>query len=371
MPAQQAFRVELMNALRRCAALIAIALIPACVSAPKAPPPKRPSVFIPAPKPKPKPVVEAPRPSTPSSALFPALRAIAASFDGKLGIAVTRIDGDWTFSSQGEAYFPQQSVSKLWVALTVFDAVDAGRLTLDQKVRITRSDLTLFHQPIAQLVGAEGYETNVSELLLRAMTQSDNTANDSLLRTVGGPGAVRAMLERKGLSGIRFGNGERLMQSATAGMTWQQSYSVGRAFYTARAKVPESVRREALERYLTTLPDGAQPTAIVSALARLKRGSLLSPNSTRVLLSLMNEARTGRQRLTGGVPEGWRFGHKTGTGQDFAGTSTGYNDVGIMTAPDGTSYAVAVMIASTRQPVPVRQQMMQSVSSAIGVHHQK
>jgi beta-lactamase class A len=356
-----------MIALRRCAALILIFLIPACVSAPKVPPPSRPPVFIPAPRPKP--VVQAPRNTAPAPTLFASLRGIAASFDGKLGIAVTRIDGDWTFSSQGEAYFPQQSVSKLWVALTVFDAVDSGRLTLDQKVKITRNDLTLFHQPIAQLVGDEGYETNVSELLLRAMTQSDNTANDSLLRTVGGPGAVRAMLERKGLGGIRFGNGERAMQSATAGMTWQQSYSVGRAFYAARAKVPESVRREALDRYLTTLPDGAQPSAIVSALAKLKRGTLLSANSTRVLLSLMNEAQTGRQRLAGGIPDGWRFGHKTGTGQDFAGTSTGYNDVGIMTAPDGTNYAVAVMIANTRQPVPVRQQMMQSVSATIAAQH--
>ena len=209
-----------MNALRRCAPLIAMFLVPACVSAPKAPP-KRPPVFIPAPKPKP--VVEAPRLSPPAPSLFPALRAIAASFDGRLGISVTRIDSDWTFSSQGEAYFPQQSVSKLWVALTVFDAVDSGRLTLTQKVVITRGDLTLFHQPIAQLVGAEGYETNVSELLLRAMTQSDNTANDSLLRTVGGPSAVRNMLERKGLSGIRFAGGERALQSATAGLTWQQS----------------------------------------------------------------------------------------------------------------------------------------------------
>lgn len=358
-----------MFAVRDCASLILMILLAACVSAPKAPQQQRAPVFIPAPRPKP--VTEVPRPAAPPPGLFASLRAIAASFDGRLGIAVTRINSDWTFSSQGDAYFPQQSVSKLWVALTVFDAVDSGRLTLDQKVTIKRSDLTLFHQPIAQLVDDDGYETNVSELLLRAMTQSDNTANDSLLRTVGGPAAVRAMLERKGLGGIRFGNGERAMQSATAGLTWQQSYSVGRTFYAVRAKVPDAVRREALDRYLTTLPDGAQPQAIVSALSRLKRGTLLSANSTRVLLSLMNDARTGRQRLAGGVPEGWRFGHKTGTGQDLAGTSTGYNDVGIMTAPDGTSYAIAVMIASTRQPVPARQQMMQSVSATIAAQHRK
>lgn len=355
-----------MTTLNRCcAALICFAMISACASSPKAPPPA--PVFIPAARPKPVPVT--PRSTTPAPTLFPALRAIVAGFDGTVGVAVTRIGSDWAFSSQGEMYFPQQSVSKLWVALAVFDAVDSGRMTLDQKVKVTRADLTVFHQPIAQLVDDDGYETNVSELLLRAMTQSDNTANDSLLRTVGGPAAVRNMLERKGLGGIRFAGGERALQSATAGLSWQQRYSVGRTFYAERAKLPDAVRREALDRYLATLPDGAQPLAIVSAIAKLKRGLLLSTNSTRVLLSLMSESQTGKQRLAGGVPDGWRFGHKTGTGQEFDGTSTGYNDVGFMTAPDGTSYAIAVMIAKTRQPIPVRQQLMQGISATIAAQH--
>lgn len=350
------------------ASFILTVVLTGCVSAPK-PAASPPPIFVPAPRPQPpEPVKAKPQPHP---QLFPALRALAQSFDGKVGIAVSRTDADWTFSAPGDAFFPQQSVSKLWVALAIFDAVDAGRLTLDQSVLITRDDLTLFHQPIAQLVGPAGYRTNISELLLRSMTQSDNTANDSLLRTVGGPAAVRATLERKRLSGIRFANGERAMQSEAAGLVWQQRYSIGRAFYAARAQLPESVRREALDRYLATLPDGAQPAAIVTALARLKRGELLSQSSTRILLSLMTESQTGRQRLAGGVPSGWRFGHKTGTGQEFAGTSTGYNDVGIMTAPDGTSYAIAVMIAATRQPIPVRQQLMQGVSATIAAYHKK
>lgn len=347
---------------------VTLTLLAGCVSAPK-PVAEQPPQVIPAPRPKP---VETVRPRTQANPqLFAALRSLAQSFDGRIGIAVSRVDGDWMFSSQADAYFPQQSVSKLWVALAIFDAVDSGRLRLDQTVTITRDDLTLFHQPIAQLVGAQGYQTNVSELLLRSMTQSDNTANDSLLRTVGGPAAVRATLERRQLGGIRFGNGERTLQSETAGLVWQQRYSIGRNFYAERAKLPESVRREALDRYLSTLPDGAQPQAIVNALSRLKRGELLSPSSTRIMLSLMNESQTGRQRLAGGVPFDWRFGHKTGTGQEFAGTSTGYNDVGIMTAPDGTSYSVAVMIASTKQAIPVRQQLMQGVAATIAAFHKK
>ena len=40
----------------------------------------------------------------------------------------------------------------MWVAITALDAVDKGRVRLDERVTLTRSDLTLFHQPIAQKI---------------------------------------------------------------------------------------------------------------------------------------------------------------------------------------------------------------------------
>ena len=201
------------------------------------------------------------------------------------------------------------------------------------------------------------------------MTKSDNTANDRLLSLVGGPDKVRAMLVAKGLSGIRFGSGERAMQSKVAGLTWDQSYSKGFAFQAARAKLTPEARLKALETYLETLPDGATPQGIVSALAKLKRGELLSGRSTQLMLSMMDEAITGKQRIKGGVPYDWKYGHKTGTGQSLSGRDTGYNDVGIMTAPDGTNYVVAVMIAQTRVGVPTRQAMMQAVAAVIAANH--
>ena len=108
---------------------------------------------------------------------------------------------------------------------------------------------------------------------------------------------------------------------------------------------------------------------MVSALAMLARGELLSAASTRQLLGMMERTTSGPNRLKAGVPDYWKFGHKTGTGQAFAGISTGYNDVGIMTAPDGTRYAVAVMIADTTATVPARMQMMQSISREVARLH--
>lgn len=294
------------------------------------------------------------------------------AFPGKTGIAVQRIDGEWTLAQRGDDLFPQQSVSKFWVALTVLDAIDQGRLSFDQKVRIGPEDLTLFHQPLAARVRAEGSVTmNVRDLIETAITHSDNTANDSLLRTVGGPDAVRRFISKKDLGAVRFGPGERLLQSGTAGLPWNQSYSVGRAFQAARAAVPDSVRKAAMDKYLADPVDGASPAAIASALTRLARGSLLSPESTQYLLGVMGRTRSGPQRLKAGLPADWTFLHKTGTGQDYKGMTAGYNDIGIATAPDGTRYAIVVMLGDTTASVSSRMAMMQSVSRAVADFHRR
>jgi len=314
--------------------------------------------------------------AAPAPALAPArqildarIRQLARAFEGDVGIAVREVETGWTTSWNGERHFPQQSVSKFWVALTAFQAVDAGQLDLGEQVTVRREDLTLFHQPIANQVGANGYRTTLGDLLFRALTQSDNTANDVVLRRAGGPEAVRATIARFGLDGVRFGPGERLMQSQIAGLQWRPSYSVGRAFYQARAGVPSERRREAFQSYVADPIDGATPEALVEGLARLQRGELLSPRSTERMLAIMAQTRTGRQRLTGGLAPGWRIAHKTGTGQVLGSTQAGYNDIGILSSPDGRHYAVAVMIGRTSQPIPARMELMQNVTRAVIAYH--
>lgn len=297
-----------------------------------------------------------------------AIRALGASFPGQVGIAVRDVHDGWVAEHNARRPYPQQSVSKLWVAITMLDAVDRGAASLDQPVTIRQSDLTLFNQPIARLVGANGHRTTVRALLEAAMTQSDNTANDSLLRTAGGPAAVRSKLARHAVD-LKFGPGERLLQAQTAGLTWRQSMSQGRAFQTARAMLPLSARESALNRYLADPIDGASPVGMVDALAKLHRRELLSPAMTDYLIATMRRSRTGPQRLKGGLASGWQLAHKTGTGQELGSRSTGYNDVGLITAPDGRTYAVAVMIGQTTRPIPERMRLMQAVTRAVIANH--
>lgn len=317
------------------------------------------------------------RDSAPEAATAPAppelaarIRALGEGFNGDVGIAIRDIPTGWTVDYQGDKAFPQQSVAKLWVALTVLDAVDRGDVRLNDVALVRPEDLSVFHQPIRRLVGRNGYLTNLDDLLRRALTQSDNAANQMLVTRLGGPDAVQAFIDRHQLGPIRFGPGERALQSGIAGLAWRPEFSHGWEFQKARETLPAEWRRERLEAYLADPMDGAAPLAIVRALARLERGELLSARSTRHLLSVMADSRTGPKRLRQGLGEGWRIFHKTGTGQDLGAVSTGYNDVALIVAPDGHAYAVAVMIGRTTAGIPARQALMAEVSRAVVAHHE-
>ena len=295
---------------------------------------------------------------------------LSRSFDGKAGVAIVSLNDGWEIDYNAGSLFPQQSCSKLWVAITALDAVDRGRLSLNDKVTLGREDLTLFHQPLAAKIMGGAHTTTLGSLMFIAITESDNTANDKLMRSIGGPDAVRAVIAAKGLGAIRFFNGERSLQSKIAGLTWSQSYSIGDAFYKARSALPMAIRRASFQRYLDDPYDGAAPHAVATALARLKRGELLSPASTARLLSTMGQTQTGKARVRAALAPGWHWNHKTGTGQVLNGRIGGINDIGLLTAPDGTVYAMALMSIPNKSGGQA-QGMMQAVTKAVIAAHQQ
>nr|WP_294850330.1 serine hydrolase [uncultured Sphingomonas sp.] len=302
------------------------------------------------------------------AALTAQINQIGRAFNGKAGIAVVALNGGWEAGYGASTLFPQQSCSKLWVAITAMDAVDQGKISLDDKVTLGRSDMTLFHQPLARKIMGGEHTTTLGALLFTAITDSDNMANDKLMRSVGGPDAVRAMIAQKRLGSIRFYDGERALQSRIAGLIWSQSYSIGDAFYKARAALPQSVRKAAFDRYVADPYDGAAPQAVARSLARLKRGELLSADSTSRLLSIMSSTKTGKLRVRAALAPGWSWSHKTGTGQNLGGRVGGINDIGLLTAPDGSVYALAIMTVPNKTD-GASQDMMQAVAKAVIAQH--
>lgn len=317
-------------------------------------------------------------PPKPAPAAFQAeIERLVRPFAGDVGIAVKDLRDGWAATWQGDKFFPQQSTMKIWLAVAVLDAVDRGELRLDETVVVTPTDLSVFNSPMVRpMVMKTGrLETTIDQLLLWALSKSDNAATDILMRRVGGGAQVQTVLERKGLRGVRVGVEQRLLQPRISGLEWRPDFIDGDLFNRARDQVPDAERDAALDRYLRLPPDGATPVGTVNALQALAEGQLLSPASTQRLLTIMFESRAGASRLKAGLPVApedgapfWRLSHKTGTGPDWRKVTAGYNDVGVMVAPDGRAYAVAVYIGRTERPTRERQAMIASIARAVVAH---
>lgn len=291
-------------------------------------------------------------------------------FPGRAGIAIYTPFSDDIIGRRHTERFPQQSVSKMWVALTILEQEAAGKLSLDKKIRVSRDDIVVFSQPIKQyLSNQDSFEMPVRELLAHAVNASDNLANSVLIRVAGGPQAINQMLDRRKVQSIRFGPGEVLLQSAIAGLNWQPEYRKGNAFKEQRSRIPMEKRRAALDKYLASPLDGAAPGTIALVLKRFGERAPNDPGAK--LLKLMAGTYTGRSRLRSGLAPGWSLAHKTGTGQVLGSISTAINDVGVMKAPDGCRYQVAVMIAETRAGREVTNGLMQNVARAVVRHHRQ
>ena len=315
---------------------------------------------------------KAPAPSSPvvNSALEQRIDTLVHGFDGKVGVAVEDVRTGAVVAYDGRTLYPQQSVSKLWVALAVLDRVDQETLSLGEPMLVGPGDMSVFNQPIQKMLGEGGYATTLGDLLGWAISKSDNAADDILMRRVGGQPAVAEAIRRHDLSGVLASPEEHILESRIAGLAWRPEYSFGQAFWDARGKLDPALRRRLLGAYVAHPEDGATPKGIVRALGRLQRGELLSATSTQRLMGLLAASTTGPQRLKAGLSPGWTIAHKTGTGQDLDDLSTGYNDVGLITAPNGDVYAIAVMIAATRRPIPERQTLMAAVARAVVEAHE-
>jgi beta-lactamase class A len=240
------------------------------------------------------------------------------------------------------------SVFKLPLAVAALADVDAGKLRLDQRVRIAASELRE-RGPIVD-AWKQGERQPSVELLLKSMLEeSDDTAGDKLVTLLGGGAKITARLREIGLEGITIRGPEIAHDAALAcvgepvpdgGWTLEE---IAACSTPAPAALAAAVRSE-----VEAPSDNATTDAIVDLLARLNDASILTGDSRTWLLATLARARTGPARLRGRLPPDARVAHKTGTGATVQGVTIAMGDVGIVTAPGGDAFAIAVLIAGSR-----------------------
>lgn len=302
-----------------------------------------------------------------NAALQAELTRLTDGLDGRVGVCA--LDASGPVCAGGGQHFSMQSVMKLIVGMAVMDAVDHGQLRLQDAIVVRREDLSLLVQPIAVLVGQQGYRTTMGDLVRRAIVDSDSAAADILIAKLGGPRQVEAFLTRKGIYEVRVDRDERHLQTEILGLTWKPEYVDPAVFEEAVDVVPVRQRNIAYRRYRSDPRDTATPEGMATLLQQLATGKLLSASSTHFLLGVMTQTATFPDRLKAGVPKGWTLAHKTGTSGSWRGVTAATNDVGILRAPDDGLISLVVFIGDSRAPEPARAALMAQIAAAVTAHY--
>jgi len=281
---------------------------------------------------------------------FPALAARARPGFFNLGVLEARGEQLWCWNDQ--ARMPMQSVFKAPLAAAALAEADAGRLKLDERIRITAMDLSPPHSPIDEAwpTPPEGHVMDLPaiDLIALAVQQSDNTAADVIMARIGGPGAVTAWLRSKQIMDMSVDRYERELQQEAAGMEpFRPAWKNLGAWLAARETVPAAAREAAMAAYLADPRDTTTIPAALNFLYKLSLGELISPASTRLLLRLMTDTTTGAARLRAGLPPGASLAHKTGSAGTDLGLTAATNDIGLVGLPDGRRFAIAGFLAAS------------------------
>ena len=254
----------------------------------------------------------------------------------KATVAVSVLGIDFPFqynNNNAEKKLPMQSVFKYHIALAVLDLVDQGKLSLDQKVFIKKSELLPnTWSPIREKNPEGNFEMSISELIEYTVAMSDNVGCDVLLRLIGGPKVVHDFLISKGAKDTQIVYNEELMQSA-----WKNQY----------------------ENY----------TTMKSATKLLKdfyKGKILSEKSTEFLLAVMYRTSTGLNKIVEQLPKFAKVAHKTGSsGKNDAGLTGAENDIAIITLPNGKTYAIAIFVSDSMETWELNCKMISDISKVV------
>jgi len=248
----------------------------------------------------------------------------------------------------------------------VLNRIDKGELKLDTMVTV---DPAVWVQSagITEQMKHPGVALSVHNLLELMLTRSDNTATDVMVAQAGGPAAVTAWLNKVGVTkGQRVdANTARLIYRAlniTPGPgTFREN--IDRAFAADPGKRDMDQKRLPNTPFNNDPRDASTPEAMVQLLAIIQSGKALSASSTKVLIEIMERCITGEKRLKGLLPQGTVVAHKTGTLMSIA------NDVGIVTLPDGSKFAIAVFVKSDTKGVDTQERVIAEIARTAYDHY--
>jgi len=284
---------------------------------------------------------------------------LATLVDGTVGVSAWRLDGrGLQVHLNPDDAFPMASTFKVAVAAAVLARIDAGELQLSTMVPVPMA-MQVDSEVIADRFIHEGLSLSVHNLLEVMLTQSDNTATDVLVEQAGGPAAVTAWLRAQGIEGQRLDRNTRDLLIEFYGVTDAGPLTKARAAELARDPVFVARRGTPNTAFDADPRDTSTPRAMSTLLTRLFSGDALSADRTTTLIQIMERCRTCSDRLRGRMPPGTVVADKSGT---LGGT---VNDVGVVTLPDGSRFAISVFVKASTAPRSERERVIAEIARTV------
>jgi beta-lactamase class A len=241
--------------------------------------------------------------STPGSANDFVNRILPVEQRTRARIGVAALDtgsGEHLDYRSGER-FPMCSTFKFLAAAAVLKRVDDGKEKLDRFISYGAKDI-LEYAPVTKAHLKDGGMT-LGALCAAAIEQSDNTAGNLLLDTIGGPVGLTNFMRTIGDEVTRLDRKEPELNSA----------------------LPDDER------------DTTTPAAMCANMQRLLLGNVLSESSRHQLEDWLRHNETGALMIRAGVPKTWTAGDKTGRCANGA-----TNDVAIIRPPGRAPILIAI-----------------------------
>ena len=244
---------------------------------------------------------------------------------GRLGVQVLGVNGTPLFGQRTTERFPLCSTFKVLAAAAVLKKAGEDLAGLQQRLRFDKSDLVDYSPVTSEHTGGDGM--TMAEFCEAAITRSDNTAGNMLLKNIGGPEGLTAFARSLGDEVTRLDRIETELNEAKAG----------------------DVR------------DTTSPNAMAANLRKLVLGDALLPAARDQLIAWMVANKTGDARLRAGLPRGWRVGDKTGSGRH--GTA---NDVAVVWPSDRPPLIVTTYLTGSNLEMGGQNEIIARIGGAIG-----
>lgn len=260
------------------------------------------------------PAPRADRPSAgppPGPRPIPGMDGVEREFARRIGVhAVDTATGAVADHRDGERFLMCSTVKALMAALVLHrSTADPG--LLGRRVRYGRADL-LEYAPVCARNVATGM--TVAELCDAAVTVSDNTAHNLLLRELGGPAELTEYLRGIGDDVTRADRIEPALNEAAFPGDEQ---------------------------------DTSTPAAFTASLRATAVDPALPPAQRDRLAGWLRANTTGAGQIRAGVPSGWAVGDKTGSGSNGE-----KNDAGVLYPPQGAPVVLTVFTAPADPSAP-------------------